>query len=162
MSHKEHHGSRNLSSPLCSVKARCCSESLPTPPCGFCCLSVPRGGSPWLCKSVVMLLCPPSLDGCGSEQLVDSSCETGPGHSSVLPIILSQVVSSLVWAGKGLVILWSYSGLTHSDWASSFFPRHLTVVYEIKCIFLTTLRSLLCVLTQSSGALQFPLLRQFN
>ena len=110
-----------------------------------------------------MLLCSLSLDGCGSEQLLDSSCETGPGHSLVLPIILSQVsVSSLVWAGRVLVILWSYSALTHLDWALSFFFKHITLVYEIKCIFLTTLRSLLGVLTQSSGVLQFPFLRQFN
>lgn len=162
-SHKKHHGSRNLSSPLCpgkgSADARPAIAPSPSPP-----LPVPRGGSSWLCKSVVMLLCPPSLDGCGSEQLLDSSCETGPGHSLVLPIILSQVsVSGLVWAGRVLVILWSYSALTPLDWALSFFfSKHITVVYEIKCIFLTTLRSLLGVLTQSSGVLQFPFLRQFN
>lgn len=64
---------------------------------------MPRGGSSWPCKAVVMLFCPTSFDGCGSEQLLDSSCETGPGHSSVLPVILSQVpVSGLVWAGRDL------------------------------------------------------------
>lgn len=95
-----------------------------------------------------MLLCPPSLDSCGLEQLVDSSCEIGSFHtsfSSFLRLHLASFWQEGLLLSSGATVAW----LTLSG--HHLFFKHLTVVYEIKCISLTTLRGFLGVITQSSG-----------